>query len=164
MTASKSQSRHRPSIWKPSKSDDGSDVFSKLKKNKTTHLSIGQAVTLAALSAALAAVVTALIAVYCFTSNLPDIYTDQLLAATTRGVISHTTLLRSAGSHVVNVYDEGVDGNVEDFSSAETPSLELLSAPPNEAYVMMPDAMSDRGLEDDGIAPNIAWLMSFPNR
>jgi hypothetical protein len=152
MTASKSQSRHRPSIWKPSKPDDGSDVLSKLKKNKTTHLSIGQAVTLAALSTALAAVITALIAVYCFTSSLPDIYTDQLLAA--------TTLLRSAGPHVVNVYNE----TVEDSSSTETPSLESLPTPPNEAYVMMPSAMSDRGLEDNGVAPNIAWLMSFPNR
>jgi hypothetical protein len=153
MTASKSQSRHRPSIWKPSKSDDGSDVFSKLKKNRTTHLSIGQAVTLAALSAALAAIVTALIAVYCFTSSLPDIYTDQLLAATTRGVISHTTLLRSPGSHAVNVYDEGVED-----------SFEVLPADPNEAYIMMPNAMSDRGIADGGVAPNIAWLMSFPNR
>jgi hypothetical protein len=152
MTASKSQSRHRPSIWKPSKPDDGSDVLSKLKKNKTTHLSIGQAVTLAALSTALAAVITALIAVYCFTSSLPDIYTDQLLAA--------TTLLRSAGPQVVNVYNE----TVEDSSSTETPSLEALPTPPNEAYVMMPSAMSDRGLEDNGVAPNIAWLMSFPNR
>jgi hypothetical protein len=153
MTASKS--RQRPSMWKPSKSDNGSEVFSKLKKNKTTtHLSIGQAVSLAALSAALAAVVTALIAVYCFTSFLPDIYTDQLL---TRSVISHTTLLRSAGSHVVNV-------SVEDSSSAETPSLEVLSTPPNEPYVMMPNAMADRNLVDDGVAPNIAWLMSFPNR
>jgi hypothetical protein len=152
MTASKSQSRHRPSIWKPSKPDDGSDVLSKLKKNKTTHLSIGQAVTLAALSTALAAVITALIAVYCFTSSLPDIYTDQLLAA--------TTLLRSAGPHVVNVYNE----TVEDSSSTETPSLEALPTPQNEAYVMMPSAMSDRGLEDNGVAPNIAWLMSFPNR
>jgi hypothetical protein len=162
MTAPSSKYRPRPSIWKPSKSDDGSDVFSKLKKNRT-HLSIGQAVTLAALSAALAAVVTALIAVYCFTSNLPDIYTDQLLAATTRGVISHTTLLRSAGAHN-NAYDEGVDETVEDFSPAESPSLEVLPTAPNEAYVMMPNAMSDRGLEDGGVAPNIAWLMSFPNR
>jgi hypothetical protein len=155
MTATKS--RQRPSMWKPSKSDDGSEVFSKLKKNKTAHLSIGQAVTLAALSAALAAVVTALIAVYCFTSSLPDMYTDQLFAATTRGVISHTTLLRSAGSHVLNLSEE-------DSSSAETVSVEVLHTAPNEAYVMMPNAMADRNLEDDGVAPNIAWLMSFPNR
>jgi hypothetical protein len=148
MTATKS--RQRPSMWKPSKSDDGSEVFSKLKKNKTTHLSIGQAVTLAALSAALAAVVTALIAVYCFTSSLPDMYTDHLLAATTRGVISHTTLLRSAG-YAINL-------------SVEDSSVEVLHAAPNEAYVMMPNAMADRNLDDDGVAPNIAWLMSFPNR
>jgi hypothetical protein len=148
MTASKS--RQRPSIWKPSKSDDGSEAFPKLKKYKATHLSIGQAVSLAALSAALAAVVTALIAVYCFTSSLPDLYTDQMLA---RGVISHTTLLRSAGSHDVNV-------SVEDSSQ----SLEGLPTAPNDAYIMMPNAMADRNLEDDGVAPNIAWLMSFPNR
>jgi hypothetical protein len=141
--------RHRPSIWKPSKSDDALDQFSKLRKNKTTHISIGQALTLAALSAAFAAVVTALIAVECFSSSLPDIYTDQLLTATTRGVISHTTLLHPAGSHVVNAYDE-VDA--------------VLPTAYNEAYVMMPNAKSDRGLKDDGVPANIAWLMSFPNR
>ena len=161
MTATKS--RQRPSMWKPSKSDDGSDVFSKLRNGKTNRVSIGQALTLTALSAAFAAVVTALIAVYCFSNSLPDIYSDQLLvAAATRGVISHTTHLRPAG---YAVYDERVDATVEDSSSAESPSFEALpTTTPNDASVLMPNAMSDRGLEDDGVPPNIAWLMSFPNR
>lgn len=187
MTAPKP--RHRPSTWKPSKSDDF-----KLKKNKTTHLSIGQALTLAALFAALAAVVTALIAVEIFSNSLPNIYTDQLLATAARSVISNTTLLHPAESHVVNVYNEGVHETVErvdetddgvdddetdegveetdeevdeivmDSSTAEAPSLEVLPRNPNEAYIVMPNAMSDRGLQDNGTAPNIAWLMSFPNR
>jgi hypothetical protein len=142
-------------MWKPSKSDDGSDLFSTLKKNRT-HLSVGQALTLAALSAAFAAVVTALIAVYCFSSSLPEYYSD--------GAIAHTTLLRTAGSHVYNVYGERVDGTVEDYESAETVSFEGLPTDPTEAYVLKPSALADRALDDGEVPPNIAWLMSFPNR
>jgi hypothetical protein len=78
--------RHRSSPSKLSKQpDDESDVYPKLRRSKT-HVSIGQALTMAALAAAFAAVVTALIAVSCFSRSLPNIYSYQPVAA--RGVIS----------------------------------------------------------------------------
>jgi hypothetical protein len=133
MTTSTPQYRH--SVWKPSKSDDGSDAFSKLSKNKTTHVSLGQALILVALSVAFAAVATAFIAVYYFSHSLPDIYSDQLVAPHTRRVISRTPHLRHAGyvrtthlrhgGYVVNVYDEIVDVIVEDSSSTKAPVLSV---------------------------------------
>jgi hypothetical protein len=88
MTPIKHRYRSPTSIWKlpvSKQPDDESDVCSKLRKSKP-HVSIGQALTMAALSAAFAAAVTALIAVNCFSSSLPSIYLDQSLAV--RGVIS----------------------------------------------------------------------------
>jgi hypothetical protein len=86
MTPIKHRYRSPTSIWKPSKekSDEESDVCSKLRKSKT-HISIRQALTVAALSAAFAAVAMALIAVKCFSRGLPNVYSDQLVAL---GVIS----------------------------------------------------------------------------
>jgi hypothetical protein len=135
MTTSTPQYCH--SAWMPPKSDDDRlDTFSKLSKNKTTHVSIGQALILVALSTAFAAVVTALTFSY-FSDSLPNIHSDQLVAPGTRRVISRTTHLRHAGyvrstdprhaGHVVDVYDEIVDVIVEDSSSAEAPWSEVLS-------------------------------------
>jgi hypothetical protein len=160
MTPSPPKHRHRSStsVW-PSKSDDGSDVCTKLRKSKT-HVSIGQALTMAALSATFAAVVTAMIAVYCFSSSLPDIYSDRLLVAVaTSDVISQATHLRPAGYDTSN---KEADGIVE--GEAKSPSLEALPTASFDASMLMPNVMSDRHLEDDGVPANIAWLMSFPNR
>jgi hypothetical protein len=154
--------RHRPSIWKPFKLDVGSDMSAKFRKNSRTHVTIGQALTLAALSAAGAAVLTALIAVYCLSNSVPDIYSDHLVASTTSGAISHHSLLRTAESQLVElVYEK--EATVYDDSD-ET-RLEVSPMNMKEAsYVMLPNTLPDRYLEDDGVRPHIAWLMSFPNR
>jgi hypothetical protein len=103
---------------------------------------------MAALLATFAAVVTSLIAVFCFSGSPPDIYSDHLVAAAARGAISQ--------HDGFNASDKGVDGIMEGEAALPTA--------PFDASMLMPNAMSDRGLKDDSDPANIAWLMSFPNR
>jgi len=154
MTSSNTPRQHRSATsWKSSKSDVG-DESKHRKAHRNGHLSIGQALLVSAMCASFAAVLTALIAVYCFSNSLFEMYSDQMVASTMSSVVQRTTRLRP-----VMQMSEGKDA-VSVAVSSEEP---LILAHTNDASIMLP-SMVLPAKQDDGIRPNLAWLMSFPNR
>jgi len=155
--------RYRSSSKSPNKDhrEDSSRTDSRDKKSRALYFSAGQVVTMVAASASLAAVLTALCAVYSFSNSLMDVYSDHMVASTTRSVISRTRfgpmghmqpesgLLRRNPSQLTSKI------GVEDHLDADEP---------HELGQLASATVSAKRPVDETIRPHVAWLMSFPNR
>ena len=138
--------------------DENYDVFEK-EKPPRSFFTAGQAFALAALCSSIAALSTAIVAFYFFSGSF-DSYADQLVASTTRSVISRRRV-RSLSSSATGVHQSNV---VEDTSrSLQTPAL-LSEASSNPEKEVDPTSLSFTEKKQDDLRPHIAWLMSFPNR
>ena len=158
--------RYRSASKSPSKdhSDDSSWMDSKDKKSRPTHFTVGQVVTMVAASASLAAVLTALFAVYSFSNSLMEVYSDHMVASTTRSVISRTRfgpmehsqpetgLLRRNPTQLRSKIGNEEQWEVEVKEENEQAELAPGVTVPAKKPI------------DESIRPHVAWLMSFPNR
>ena len=138
----------------------------------------GQAVLLAALCSSISAILTAVVAIYCFAdvsgSQVAGVYSDQLVttritrSASSSGLFDLLPHLEQQHPSDTTPVEKLPSLPVKEPSTKPTSSTNIDSSSAGFAKSFdtksWPAPVLPSTTEDDGPRPQVAWLMSFPNR